>query len=212
MSSTRGRFITLEGIDGAGKSTHATWLTEHLRAQGRTVVTTREPGGTELGEALRGLLLNDVMTRDCEALLMFAARREHLDRVIRPALERGTWVVCDRFTDATYAYQGGGHGMPKERILTLEEWTHGDCQPDLTLLFDVPVTVSRSRLDSAELAGRALDKFEREEMPFFTRVRNAYLERARELPQRIRVIDSTRPVEVVRADVVAQLNALGRPG
>ena len=212
MSSTRGRFITLEGIDGAGKSTHAAWLTEHLRAQGRTVVTTREPGGTELGEALRGLLLNDVMTRDCEALLMFAARREHLDRVIRPALERGTWVVCDRFTDATYAYQGGGHGMPKERILTLEEWTHGDCQPDLTLLFDVPVTVSRSRLDSAQLAGRALDKFEREEMPFFTRVRNAYLERARELPQRIRVIDSTRPVEVVRADVVAQLNALGRPG
>ena len=209
---TRGLFITLEGIDGAGKSTHAAWLTEHLRGQGRTVVSTREPGGTELGEALRGLLLNDAMTRDCEALLMFAARREHLDRVIRPALERGDWVVCDRFTDATYAYQGGGHGMPKERIRTLEEWTHGDCQPDLTLLFDVPVTVSRSRLDSAELAGRALDKFEREEMPFFTRVRNAYLERARELPQRIRVIDSTRPVEVVRADVVAQLNALGRPG
>jgi dTMP kinase len=117
--------------------------------------------------------------------------------------------VCDRFTDATYAYQGGGHGMPSERIHALEQWTHGDCQPDLTLLFDVPAGVSRARLDSAELAGRALDKFEREAMPFFTRVRTAYLERAAALPQRIRVIDSTRPLEVVRADVVAHLTALG---
>jgi dTMP kinase len=206
----RGRFITLEGIDGAGKSTHAAWLTEHLRAQRRAVVATREPGGTALGEVLRHLLLNEAMTRDCEALLMFAARREHLDRIIRPALERGDWVVCDRFTDATYAYQGGGHGMPKERIRALEEWTHGDCQPDLTLLFDVPVAVSRSRLDSAKLAGRALDKFEREDMPFFIRVRDAYLERARELPQRIRVIDSTRPVDVVRAEVTAHLEVLER--
>jgi dTMP kinase len=153
--------------------------------------------------------LNEAMTRDCEALLMFAARREHLDRVIRPALERGDWVVCDRFTDATYAYQGGGHGMPKERIRVLEEWTHADCQPDLTLLFDVPVTVSRSRLDSAKLAGRELDKFEREAMPFFTRVREAYLERAKELPRRIRVIDSTRPMDVVRAEVMAHLETLG---
>ena len=118
-------------------------------------------------------------------------------------------MVCDRFTDATYAYQGGGHGMPSERIHALEQWTHGDCQPDLTLLFDVPAGVSRARLDSAELAGRALDKFEREAMPFFTRVRTAYLERAAALPQRIRVIDSTRPLEVVRAEVVAHLTALG---
>jgi dTMP kinase len=173
------------------------------------VVATREPGGTALGETLRDLLLNEAMTRDCEALLMFAARREHLDRVIRPALERGDWVVCDRFTDATYAYQGGGHGMPKERIRALEEWTHADCQPDLTLLFDVPATVSRSRLDSAQRSGRELDKFEREATPFFTRVREAYLERARELPQRIRVVDSTRPMEVVRAEVVAHLKTLG---
>ena len=209
MSSRRGRFITLEGIDGAGKSTHAAWVTEHIRAHGRNVVTTREPGGTKLGEALRELLLNEPMTRETEALLMFAARREHLDLVIRPALERGDWVVCDRFTDATYAYQGGGHGMSEERIHALEQWTHDDCQPDLTLLFDVPVAVSRSRLDSAESAGRALDKFEREATPFFARVRDAYLARAKALPQRIRVVDSTRPLQVVRSEVIAHLDALG---
>ena len=209
MSRAHGRFITLEGIDGAGKSTHAVWVAEQVRARGHDVVSTREPGGTALGERLRGLLLNEPMTRDTEALLMFAARREHLDLVIRPALERGAWVVCDRFTDATYAYQGGGHGMPMERILALELWTHADCQPDLTLLFDVPAVVSRSRLDSAESAGRALDKFEREEASFFTRVRNAYLERAKALPQRIRLIDSTRPVEAVRAEVTSHLDILG---
>jgi len=209
MSRAHGRFITLEGIDGAGKSTHAVWVAEQVRARGHDVVSTREPGGTALGERLRGLLLNEPMTRDTEALLMFAARREHLDLVIRPALERGAWVVCDRFTDATYAYQGGGHGMPMERILALELWTHADCQPDLTLLFDVPAVVSRSRLDSAESAGRALDKFEREEASFFTRVRNAYLERAKALPQRIRLIDSTRSVEAVRAEVTSHLDILG---
>jgi len=209
MSRAHGRFITLEGIDGAGKSTHAVWVAEQVRARGHDVVSTREPGGTALGERLRGLLLNEPMTRDTEALLMFAARREHLDLVIRPALERGAWVVCDRFTDATYAYQGGGHGMPMERILALELWTHADCQPDLTLLFDVPAAVSRSRLDSAESAGRALDKFEREEASFFTRVRNAYLERAKALPQRIRLIDSTRSVEAVRAEVTSHLDILG---
>ena len=209
MPRERGRFITLEGIDGAGKSTHAAWVAEHIRTCGRGVVATREPGGTALGETLRGLLLNETMTRDTEALLMFAARGEHLDLVIRPALERGAWVVCDRFTDATYAYQGGGHGMPMERILALELWTHADCQPDLTLLFDVPAVVSRSRLDSAESAGRALDKFEREEASFFTRVRNAYLERAKALPQRIRLIDSTRSVEAVRAEVTSHLDILG---
>ena len=211
MTPYPGRFITLEGIDGAGKSTHAAFVARHIRTRGRNVVATREPGGTALGATLRLLLLNESMTRDTEALLMFAARREHLDLVIRPALERGDWVVCDRFTDATYAYQGGGHGMPAPRIHALEEWTHADCHPDLTLLFDVPAGVSRARLDSAELAGRALDKFEREAAPFFTRVRNAYLERAAELPQRIRVIDSTRDVAVVRAEVVSHLTALGLP-
>jgi dTMP kinase len=126
------------------------------------------------------------MTRDTEALLMFAARREHLELVIRPALARGDWVVCDRFTDATYAYQGGGHGVPFARIGELERWVHEDCQPDVTFLFDVPTGVSRARLDSAELAGRALDKFEREANAFFTRVRDAYLERAAALPERFR--------------------------
>ena len=157
------------------------------------------------------LLLNDTMSRDTEALLMFAARREHLELVIRPALARGDWVVCDRFTDATYAYQGGGHGVPASRIRDLEQWVHGDCQPDLTFLFDVPTGVSRARLDSAELAGRSLDKFEREAAAFFTQVRNAYLERAAAFPQRIHVIDSTRPVGVVQAELAIHLAALGLP-
>ncbi len=211
MHPAQGRFITLEGIDGAGKSTHAAWIAARIRAQGRNVVATREPGGTALGEKLRLLLLNDAMSRDTEALLMFAARREHLELVIRPALARGDWVVCDRFTDATYAYQGGGHGVPASRIRDLEQWVHGDCQPDLTFLFDVPTGVSRARLDSAELAGRSLDKFEREAAVFFTRVRGAYLERAAAFAQRIRVIDSTRPLDEVQADLATHLTALGLP-
>jgi dTMP kinase len=209
MTPATGRFITLEGIDGAGKSTHAAWIAARINGQGRKVVATREPGGTALGERLRLLLLNEPMTRDTEALLMFAARREHLELVIRPALVRGDWVVCDRFTDATYAYQGGGHGVPFARIRELEQWIHGDCQPDITFLFDVPTGVSRARLDAAELAGRALDKFEREANAFFTKVRGAYLERASALPQRFRVIDSSRPVEVVRAELETHLAELG---
>jgi dTMP kinase len=211
MDPAQGRFITLEGIDGAGKSTHAAWIAARIRAGGRNVVATREPGGTALGEKLRLLLLNDAMSRDTEALLMFAARREHLELVIRPALARGDWVVCDRFTDATYAYQGGGHGVPASRIRDLEQWVHPECQPDLTFLFDVPTGVSRARLDSAELAGRSLDKFEREASEFFTRVRGAYLERAAAFAQRIRVIDSTRPVNVVQAELATHLAALGLP-
>ncbi len=139
---------------------------------------------------------------------MFAARREHLDRVIRPALARGDWVLCDRFTDATYAYQGGGHGVDRDRIRQLEEWVHGDCQPDLTLLFDVPTGVSRERLDRSQAAGRTLDKFELEAGAFFDRVRGAYLERANADPQRFRVIDSTRPLADVRATLDAHLSAL----
>ena len=211
MLPATGRFITLEGIDGAGKSTHAAFIAARINAQGRKVVATREPGGTALGEKLRLLLLNESMTRDTEALLMFAARREHLELVIRPALARGDWVVCDRFTDATYAYQGGGHGVPFARIRELERWVHEDRQPDVTFLFDVPTGVSRARLDSAKLAGRALDKFEREASAFFTRVRDAYLERAAALPERFRIIDSTRPVEVVRAELAAYLRVLGLP-
>ena len=194
MTARAGCFITLEGIDGAGKSTHVPWLAERIRAAGHPVVTTREPGGTPLGEALRLLLLREPMTHDSEALLIFAARRDHLDRVIRPALARGEWVLCDRFTDATYAYQGGGYGVSSARIRELEAWIHGDCQPDLTLLFDIPASVSRTRLDRAQAEGRSLDKFEREAGAFFDRVRDAYLDRARTDPQRFRVIDSTRPL------------------
>jgi dTMP kinase len=205
---SRGRFITLEGIDGAGKSTHVQWLVERVVQMGRTPVATREPGGTPLGEALRELLLREPMTHDSEAMLMFAARREHLDRVIRPALARGDWVVCDRFTDATFAYQGGGHGVSLDAISALEHWVHGDCQPDLTVLFDVPIDVSRERLDRARAEGRTLDKFEREENAFFDRVRRAYHDRAKADPRRFRVVDSTQPVATVRAELAGHLSAL----
>jgi len=209
MTHATGQFITLEGIDGAGKSTHAGWIAGWIDASGRTVVATREPGGTALGEKLRALLLREPMTHDSEALLMFAARREHVESLIRPALARGECVVCDRFTDATYAYQGGGHGVPFARIRELEQWIHGDCQPDLTFLFDVPTAISRARLDQAHVGGRDLDKFEREEGAFFERVRNAYLDRAAAEPRRFRIIDSTRPLASVRAELETHLIALG---
>jgi len=199
--TTGGRFITLEGIDGAGKTTHGSWLVDALRARGFRVVATREPGGTGLGEALREILLRRPMSHDCETLLMFAARREHVLQVIEPALARGDCVVCDRYTDATYAYQGGGHGVSLELIGTLERLLHPLCNPDLTLLFDVPEAVSRERLARKQAKGRDLDKFEREADAFFERVRNAYLERAAAEPARFRVIDSVRPVTEVRADL-----------
>ena len=203
MAEARGRFITLEGIDGAGKSTHASWLVETIAASGRKVTSTREPGGTALGETLRKLLLSVPMTHESEALLMFAARREHVELVIRPALARGEWVVCDRFTDATYAYQGGGHGVPARHIAALEKIVHADLSPDVTLLFDVPLEVSRARLAKAEAAGRALDKFEAEQDAFFERVRDAYLARAAAAPGRFRIVDSSRPIADVRADLAA---------
>lgn len=199
--TARGRFVTLEGIDGAGKSTHAAWLAERLRARGVTLVTTREPGGTPLGETLRELLLNAPMSHDSEALLMFAARREHVEAVIRPALARGDWVLCDRFTDATYAYQGGGHGVERARIEALEQWVHGDCRPDVTLLFDVSPEVSRERLARVAGAGRPLDKFEREREAFFARVRDAYLARAHAEPHRFRIVDAAQGLAAVREDL-----------
>jgi dTMP kinase len=198
---TRGRFITFEGIDGAGKSTHVAWLCEFLEQQGRRVVGTREPGGTPLGEALRQLLLHEAMTHESEALLMFAARREHVVQVIAPALARGDWVLCDRFTDATYAYQCGGHGVAPEHIAALERLVHPGLVPDLTLLFDVPTAVSRQRLDRALGQGRDLDKFEREESGFFERVRATYLSRAAAAPERFRVIDSSLPLPAVQAQL-----------
>ena len=192
----RGKFITLEGIDGAGKSTHLQWLAARLRSDGgREVVVTREPGGTPLGEKLRTLLLHEPMDIGTETLLMFAARQQHLAQVIRPALERGAWVLSDRFTDATFAYQGGGRGMPAAKLEALEVWVQDGLQPDLTLFFDVPVLVGQGRLQ----AGQAdLDRFEREAAQFHERVRAAYLERAARYPLRIRIVDSTQPVPDIR--------------
>jgi dTMP kinase len=204
----RGRFITLEGVDGAGKSTHVAFIADALRARGASVVATREPGGTPLAEKLRELVLDMPMSHDSEVLLMFAAREEHVNDVIRPALARGDWVLCDRFTDATFAYQGGGHGVDAARIGTLAQWVHADCQPDVTLLFDVPVEVSRARLARAAQHGRALDKFEREHDDFIRRVRDVYHARARAEPGRFRIIDSTRPLAAVRAELLAIVETL----
>ena len=188
------KFITLEGIDGAGKSTHLNWLAERLRSQGKNVLVTREPGGTPLGESLRELLLHQAMHLETEALLMFAARREHLDKVIIPALREGVWVISDRFTDASFAYQGGGRGLDESKLKILEQWVQQDLQPDLTLLFDVTLEVSRQRLSG----NASLDRFEQEKQDFFQRVRDAYLKRATQFPDRIRVIDSGRTLDEIQ--------------
>jgi dTMP kinase len=197
IKNNNAKFITLEGIDGAGKSTHLNWLAEYLRSQGNNVLVTREPGGTPLGEALRELLLHQAMHLETEALLMFAARREHLDKVIIPALREGTWVISDRFTDASFAYQGGGRGLEESKLKTLEQWVQQAFQPDLTLLFDVPLEVSRQRLS----ANASLDRFEQEKQDFFQRVRDAYLKRAVQFPQRIRVIDSSQTLNEVQVNL-----------
>lgn len=206
MNPPRGRFITLEGVDGAGKSSHVDALAAAIVALGHRVVTTREPGGTRIGEQLRELLLHTPMTHEAETLLMFAARSEHVAQVIRPALVRGDWVLCDRFSDATYAYQGAGHGVEAARIAELERFVHDDCRPDLTLLFDVPPEVSRERLERALAEGRELDKFEVEREDFFLRVRGAYLARAAAEPARFRIVDSAQPREQVRAQLVQLLS------
>lgn len=197
---TTARFLTFEGIDGAGKSTHLPFVADLLRQQGKTVVLTREPGGTSLGEALREILLHEKMHLETEALLMFAARREHIAQVIAPALERGEWVISDRFSDASFAYQGGGRKLDRQKLTALEQWVHPNLQPDLTLLFDVPLEVARARLD----ATRTLDKFELEKADFFAATRAEYLRRAAEFAQRFRVIDSTRTI----AEIQNQLSTL----
>jgi dTMP kinase len=191
------KFITLEGMDGAGKSTHIPSIIEALQASGHEVVSTREPGGTALGERLRELLLHEPMHAETETLLMFAARREHISAVIAPALARGAYVLSDRFTDATYAYQCGAKGVDASKIQLLEQWVQTDLQPDITLLFDVPVEVSMQRLASA----RTPDKFERETAAFFTRIREAYLQRAKQNSARFRVIDANRSLELVNKSV-----------
>lgn len=189
-----GRFITFEGIDGAGKSTHIDYVTELLREKKRQVVVTREPGGTPLGEKLRELLLHERMDPETEVLLMFAARKEHLVQVIEPALQRGDWVISDRFTDASFAYQGGGRGLAREKLVQLENWVHSHLQPDLTILFDISPEIAQTRLEAA----RSPDKFEREKAVFFNRVRAEYLLRAQEFPDRFRIIDSSHSIESIR--------------
>ncbi|MCB1940637.1 MAG: dTMP kinase [Candidatus Accumulibacter sp.] len=194
----RGKFVTFEGIDGAGKSSHIAGAAALVRGRGLNVLTTREPGGTPLGETLRELLLHETMHLETEALLMFAARREHLERVIEPALERGDWVICDRFSDATYAYQSGGRGLDRVKFAQLEQWVHGHLQPDLTLLFDLPSSIASRRLAAQ---ARRLDRFEQERAEFHERVRLAYLERAAAAPQRIRVINADQAPEAIKKSI-----------
>jgi len=195
----RGRFITLEGIDGAGKSSHLQWLARFLRARGKRVKVTREPGGTPAGERLRALVLasRQRLHAETETLLMFAARREHIARVIAPALKRGIWVLCDRFTDATYGYQSGGSGVGWDKIGRLERWVHPGLQPDLTILFDVAPATGRNRTGRK---GRR-DRFEREENAYFQRVRRAYLRRAGAYPRRIRVLNANKSLPEVKKEL-----------
>ncbi len=204
----RGKFITLEGIDGAGKSTHLAWLAEYLKSRSIALCVTREPGGTPLGEKLRALLLDkdQPMHLETETLLMFAARREHIEKVIAPALARGEWVLCDRFTDATFAYQGAGRGVANEKLGVLERWVQGSLQPDLTIIFDLPPAVGRARAGSI----KSPDRFERENEAFFERVREGYLQRAKAAPQRIRLIDASRGIAEVQADLTVVATELWR--
>ena len=195
----RGRLVTLEGIDGAGKSSFLGCIERLLRAQGHEVVVTREPGGTQAGEALRTLLLHSPVESMSEALLMFAARREHLHNLILPAIEAGRWVLCDRFTDATFAYQGYGRGVDLGFLATLERWVQEGLQPDLTVLFDLPVAVARARTARA----RDPDRFESEQDAFFERVRSGYLARAAADPARFRIVDATQEMGAIEAELAS---------
>jgi len=200
----RGRFVTLEGIDGAGKSTVMPAMERAMRMHGHDVLITREPGGTQVGERLRAILLEQTMTAETEALVVFAARQEHLATVILPALEAGRWVLCDRFTDATMAYQGAGRGLSLERLALLEAWVQRGLQPDLTLLLDLPADVAQSRRGAA----RTPDRIEAEESAFFERVRQGYLARASVARERIRVIDASVDREQIEAAVAAAIASL----
>ncbi|MDO9371118.1 MAG: dTMP kinase [Gammaproteobacteria bacterium] len=204
------RFITVEGIEGAGKSTNIAFIKQHLLNAKKNVVVTREPGGTPLGEQIRDVLLshrNDGMAVDTELLLMFAARAEHLARVIRPALAAGQWVLCDRFTEATYAYQGGGRGIAQERIAQLEDWLQGALRPDLTLLLDLPPALG---LERAGRRSATRDRFESEQLAFFERVSANYLRQAALHPQRYRVIDAAQELSAVQAQIAQALDEITR--
>lgn len=208
MNKPEGRFITLEGGEGVGKTTNLAWITARLDAAGIPWIRTREPGGTPLAESIRNLLLNtsdDKPTDTTELLLMFAARAQHLDRVIRPALEQGSWVICDRFTDATYAYQGGGRGQDQQTIALLENLVQAGLQPDLTLLLDMPVELASQRVDRR---GQQRDRFEQEQLAFFQRVRDNYLERAHMNPQRFYVVDASLTLPEVQAQLESCLAPL----
>lgn len=203
----RGRFITVEGIEGAGKSSHIDAMRSHLETRGQRVKVTREPGGAPVSEAVRRLLLdrdNFGMDADTELLLVFAARAEHLAKVIRPSLQSGQWVVCDRFTDATYAYQGGGRGINPARIATLEDWAQGSLRPDLVVLLDIDPEAGLAR---AALRGDK-DRFEQEDLAFFRRVRECYLQRAKAAPQRYRIVDAAAEQHLVREQILQILESL----
>lgn len=193
--SARGRLITLEGVDGAGKSSHIQFIADAIGAQGRPVIVSREPGGTELAERLRKALLEEPMAPMAETLLLFAARADHVARVIRPALDAGSWVICDRFSDATLAYQGAGKGVDRDLIGRLCEASHPGLRPDRTLVFDCSYDVARERLAAS---GRKLDRFEREDRAFFDRVRDAYLGQAEAEPERVRIIDAATDLWTIR--------------
>ncbi len=202
------KFIILEGSEGAGKSTNLQFIADWLQQQSQQVLTTREPGGTEIGEAIRGILLDTrftEMTPETELLLMFAARNQHIQQKIRPALEAGQWVISDRFTDASYAYQGGARGLPFERIEQIEQWVQQGFQPDLVFVFDLPVEVGMERVRQR---GAATDRFEQEQMAFFERVRQAYLLRAAQHPERYCVLDASQPLAVVQQQIVERLQQL----
>ena len=200
---TTGLFITFEGIDGAGKSTQLDYAVNYLRSKEKKVIQTREPGGTPISEKVRNMILetDSPLDSETEVLLMFAARKEHIARVIRPELDSGSIVVCDRFTDATFAYQGGGSGVSSSRIETVEAWVQGDFQPDLTLFFDLPIKIAQRRMGQ-----RKKDRFESEALDFHERVRHAYLERAKKSPERIKVIDSSQTKGQIRELVQAELD------
>lgn len=203
-----GKFISIEGIEGAGKSTQLAFIQNYLREQGKTVVVTREPGGTELGEKIRTLLLSPSetpMAVNTELLLMFAARAEHVAQVITPALKRGDWVISDRFTDATFAYQGGGRGIERQRIEQIAQWTLSGLQPDITFLFDLPVEVGQQRVISRN---EDIDRFEQEKVDFFQKIRDCYLQRAQDDPTRIKVIDSTKSIANISTQLSRILEAI----